>query len=180
MEAELVTFRNCPALEKILHQNDVIAHWAKAFHHKEHAIFIGRGDLYPIALEGALKMKEISYIHAEGYPAGELKHGPLALIDTNMPVIAIMPGDELLEKNLSNLQEIRARGGKLYVLTDQVHLFHHETFARRACDCDATRASAACAHSVYRPAAIAGVSRCCAQRHGRRSTPQSSQSVTVE
>lgn len=119
-----------PALvEKVLQQDAAIAAWAKAFTNKEHAIFLGRGALYPIALEGALKIKEISYIHAEGYPSGELKHGPLALVDNNMPVISTIPGDNMLEKSLSNLQEVRARGGKLYVLTDQVHLFHGETFA---------------------------------------------------
>lgn len=93
---------------------------ATDFVDKEHALFLGRGALYPIALEGALKLKEISYIHAEAYPAGELKHGPLALIDKDMPVIAIAPNDELLEKLKSNLQEVRARGGELYVFTDSV------------------------------------------------------------
>ncbi|MCE1181703.1 MAG: SIS domain-containing protein, partial [Rhodocyclales bacterium] len=85
---------------------------------KHHALFLGRGCHYPIALEGALKLKEISYIHAEAYPAGELKHGPLALVDKNMPVISIAPNDELLEKLKSNLQEVRARGGELYVFAD--------------------------------------------------------------
>lgn len=98
--------------------NDVIARLAHRFIDKNHALFLGRGTLYPIALEGALKLKEISYIHAEGYPAGELKHGPLALVDKNMPVIALAPGNELLEKIKSNLQEVRARGGELFVLTD--------------------------------------------------------------
>ncbi len=131
LESELVDkLLHLPlVIEKILQQDASIAHWAKAFTNKEHAIFMGRGPLYPIMLEGALKMKEISYIHAEGYPAGELKHGPLALVDTSMPVIAAVPGDDLLEKSLSNLQEVRARGGKLYVLTDQVHLFQQDAFA---------------------------------------------------
>ena len=131
LEAEVVQqLQHLPTLiQKVLHQDTAIANWAKAFTNKEHAIFISRGMLYPIALEGALKMKEISYIHAEGYPSGELKHGPLALVDSNMPVITTVPGDVLLEKNLSNLQEVRARGGKLYVLTDQVHLFHQDAFA---------------------------------------------------
>ncbi len=88
------------------------------FAKKEHALFLGRGLHYPIALEGALKLKEISYIHAEAYPAGELKHGPLALVDRNMPVVAIAPNDALLEKLKSNLQEVRARGGELYVVAD--------------------------------------------------------------
>ena len=131
LETELMSqLQHLPALvEKVLHQDAAIATWAKAFTNKEHAIFIGRGTLYPIALEGALKMKEISYIHAEGYPGGELKHGPLALVDNNMPVITTVPGDALLEKTMSNLQEVRTRGGKLYVLTDQIHLFHQDAFA---------------------------------------------------
>jgi glucosamine--fructose-6-phosphate aminotransferase (isomerizing) len=115
-------------IEQVLHQDGAIATWAKSFIHKEHAIFLGRGLLYPIALEGALKMKEISYIHAEGYPSGELKHGPLALVDNNMPVITAVPNNTLLEKTLSNLQEVRARGGKLYVLTDQINLFQNGAF----------------------------------------------------
>ncbi len=91
---------------------------AKHFVAKDHALFLGRGTQYPIAMEGALKLKEISYIHAEAYPAGELKHGPLALVDENMPVIAVAPNDHLLEKLKSNLEEVRARGGELYVLAD--------------------------------------------------------------
>jgi glucosamine--fructose-6-phosphate aminotransferase (isomerizing) len=105
-------------VEQTLKLNDYISQLAAHFIDKEHALFLGRGALYPIALEGALKLKEISYIHAEGYPAGELKHGPLALVDKNMPVIAIAPNNELLEKIKSNLHEVRARGGVLYVLTD--------------------------------------------------------------
>jgi glucosamine--fructose-6-phosphate aminotransferase (isomerizing) len=92
--------------------------WAQQFARKQHALFLGRGLHYPIALEGALKLKEISYIHAEAYPAGELKHGPLALVDAQMPVVAIAPNDALLEKLKSNLQEVRARGGELYVVAD--------------------------------------------------------------
>ncbi len=107
-------------IESVLHINKAIAKLAENFVDKEHALFLGRGALYPIALEGALKLKEISYIHAEGYPAGELKHGPLALVDKNMPVIVIAPNDDLLEKLKSNLQEVRARGGELYVFTDTV------------------------------------------------------------
>ena len=91
---------------------------AKEFVNVRHALFLGRGPQYPLALEGALKLKEISYIHAEGYPAGELKHGPLALVDEDMPVVAVAPSDELLEKLQSNLQEVRARGGRLYVFAD--------------------------------------------------------------
>ena len=87
--------------------------WAEQFAKKQDALFLGRGIHYPIALEGALKLKEISYIHAEAYPAGELKHGPLALVDASMPVVAIAPNDALLEKLKSNMQEVRARGGQL-------------------------------------------------------------------
>ena len=92
---------------------------AEQFADKQHALFLGRGDQVPIALEGALKLKEISYIHAEAYPAGELKHGPLALIDEEMPVIAVAPNNHLLEKLRSNLEEVRARGGRLYVFADE-------------------------------------------------------------
>jgi glucosamine--fructose-6-phosphate aminotransferase (isomerizing) len=95
-----------------------MAAWAEKFAQCEHALFLGRGVHYPIALEGALKLKEISYIHAEAYAAGELKHGPLALVDSAMPVIAIAPRDALLDKLKSNLQEVRARGGELYVLAN--------------------------------------------------------------
>ena len=95
-----------------------IREWAKAFSNKSHALFLGRGMHYPIALEGALKLKEISYIHAEAYPAGELKHGPLALVDSNMPVVVIAPNDVLLEKVKSNMQEVSARGGELFVFAD--------------------------------------------------------------
>ena len=92
--------------------------WSERFAGKEHALFLGRGLHYPIALEGALKLKEISYIHAEAYPAGELKHGPLALVTREMPVVTVAPNDALLEKLKSNMQEVRARGGELYVFAD--------------------------------------------------------------
>lgn len=114
--------------QQILQQDTIISQWAQQFTHKQHALFIGRGTLYPIALEGALKMKEISYIHAEGYPSGELKHGPLALVDPEMPVIATVSSGALFEKSSSNLQEVRARGGKLYILTDQATLTQQEAF----------------------------------------------------
>lgn len=129
-EAEMVKhLHHLPeTIRHILKQDVSIAEWARDFTHKQHAIFIGRGSLYPIALEGALKMKEISYIHAEGYPGGELKHGPLALVDVNMPVITMVPGDRLLEKTLSNLQEVLARGGKLYIFTDQKDHLHQDDF----------------------------------------------------
>lgn len=131
LENELVVqIQQLPALVKnVLEKNSEIATLAATFADKNHALFLGRGALYPIALEGALKLKEISYIHAEGYPAGELKHGPLALVDSNMPVIATVPGDTLAEKTLSNLQEVRARGGLLYVLTDKPGLLHKDAFA---------------------------------------------------
>jgi glucosamine--fructose-6-phosphate aminotransferase (isomerizing) len=102
----------------VLELETAITTWAEAFSPKHHALFLGRGMHYPIALEGALKLKEISYIHAEAYPAGELKHGPLALVDRDMPVVAIAPNDTLLEKLKSNLQEVKARGGELYVFAD--------------------------------------------------------------
>ena len=105
-------------LEQALNKDEEIEAVCEEFIDKDHALFLGRGVEYPIAMEGALKLKEISYIHAEAYPAGELKHGPLALVDENMPVIAIAPGNELLEKLRSNLEEVRARGGKLYVFSD--------------------------------------------------------------
>jgi glucosamine--fructose-6-phosphate aminotransferase (isomerizing) len=104
------------ALANVLRVEPEIAEWAKKFARCEHALFLGRGVHYPIAMEGALKLKEISYIHAEAYAAGELKHGPLALVDAGMPVVAIAPRDALLDKLKSNLQEVRARGGELYVL----------------------------------------------------------------
>ena len=104
-----------------------IKEWAKLFANRDNALFLGRGIHYPIALEGALKLKEISYIHAEAYPAGELKHGPLALVDHNMPVVVIAPNDALLEKLKSNMQEVKARGGILYVFADSDSHFHEET-----------------------------------------------------
>lgn len=115
----LSRLRHVPAaLASVLALEPQIIAWAERFATKDDALFLGRGMHYPIALEGALKLKEISYIHAEGYPAGELKHGPLALVDANMPVVTIAPNDELLEKLKSNMQEVRARGGKLYVFAD--------------------------------------------------------------
>jgi glutamine---fructose-6-phosphate transaminase (isomerizing) len=106
------------AIQSVLALEPAIIAWAEQFAKKQNALFLGRGLHYPIALEGALKLKEISYIHGEAYPAGELKHGPLALVDSSMPVVAIAPNDALLEKLKSNLQEVRARGGELYVVAD--------------------------------------------------------------
>jgi len=105
-------------IAEVLNADTMIQKVAEAFIEKDHSLFLGRGVHYPVALEGALKLKEISYIHAEGYPAGELKHGPLALVDEEMTVVCIAPTDELLDKVKSNLQEVAARGGKLYVFTD--------------------------------------------------------------
>lgn len=106
-------------IESLLELNKPIQILSEQFSDKHHALFLGRGAMYPVAMEGALKLKEISYIHAEAYPAGELKHGPLALVDSQMPVIAVAPNNELLEKLKSNLQEVRARGGELYVFADK-------------------------------------------------------------
>jgi glutamine---fructose-6-phosphate transaminase (isomerizing) len=119
-EAEyLRLLRHLPvALQSVLALEPQVIAWAEEFAHKENALFLGRGMHYPIALEGALKLKEISYIHAEGYPAGELKHGPLALVDADMPVVTVAPNDTLLEKLKSNMQEVRARKGELYVFAD--------------------------------------------------------------
>jgi glucosamine--fructose-6-phosphate aminotransferase (isomerizing) len=117
--AHLASLRHLPvAVQKVLALEPDIAAWAALFADKRHALFLGRGLHYPIALEGALKLKEISYIHAEAYPAGELKHGPLALVDEEMPVISVAPNDALLEKLKSNLKEVAARGGELYVCAD--------------------------------------------------------------
>ncbi len=126
--AHLAALRGLPkkAQEALALESHIEA-WAQGFSNKHHALFLGRGVHYPIALEGALKLKEISYIHAEAYPAGELKHGPLALVDKDMPVIAIAPNDQLIEKLKSNLQEVRARGGELYVFADSdVHIDESE------------------------------------------------------
>ena len=105
-------------IERTLDLDARIRRLAVEFMHRHHALFLGRGAHFPVALEGALKLKEISYIHAEGYPAGELKHGPLALVDEDMPVVAVAPGGELARKVRSNLEEVRARGGRLYVFAD--------------------------------------------------------------
>ena len=119
-EAKIVEeLRQLPGqIQRALELESEIEGWAERFGDKHHALFLGRGAQYPVAMEGALKLKEISYIHAEAYPAGELKHGPLALIDSEMPVIAVAPNNELLEKLKSNLQEVHARGGQLFVFAD--------------------------------------------------------------
>ena len=118
--AHLNALRHLPAaMNEVLATEPQVAAWAARFAPKEHALFLGRGIHWPIAMEGALKLKEISYIHAEAYAAGELKHGPLALVDENMPVVAVAPSDALIEKLKSNLQEVRARGGELYIFADE-------------------------------------------------------------
>jgi glucosamine--fructose-6-phosphate aminotransferase (isomerizing) len=118
-QKEIQALRHLPAaLNAVLALEPQIIAWSTKFAKFKNAIFLGRGMHYPIALEGALKLKEISYIHAEAYPAGELKHGPLALIDETMPVVTVAPNDELLEKLKSNMQEVQARSGQLYVFAD--------------------------------------------------------------
>ncbi len=107
-------------LEQVLLLDQPIKQLSERFADKQHSLFLGRGAMYPVAMEGALKLKEISYIHAEAYPAGELKHGPLALVDSNMPVIVVAPNNSLLEKLKANMQEVQARGGELYAFSDQV------------------------------------------------------------
>jgi glucosamine--fructose-6-phosphate aminotransferase (isomerizing) len=120
LEGEIVReLERVPAqITQTLELNKQIQILAERFADKNHALFLGRGAHYPVAMEGALKLKEISYIHAEAYPAGELKHGPLALVDADMPVVAVAPNNDLLEKLKSNLQEVRARGGQLIVFAD--------------------------------------------------------------
>lgn len=120
VQAIVEDLRKLPALiEQVLDLNPQIERLAERFIEKHHSLFLGRGELYPIAMEGALKLKEISYIHAEAYPAGELKHGPLALVDAEMPIVTVAPNTALLEKLKSNLEEVRSRGGELYVFADR-------------------------------------------------------------
>ena len=120
-ERELIAqLRHLPAaMNHVLECEPAVRAWAARFAERQHALFLGRGVHFPIALEGALKLKEVTYIHAEAYAAGELKHGPLALVDDQMPVVAIAPNDALIEKLKSNLQEVRARGGELFVFADR-------------------------------------------------------------
>ena len=123
----LQQMRHLPvAVQSVLALEPHLMQWAEAFSKKDNALFLGRGLHYPVALEGALKLKEISYIHAEAYPAGELKHGPLALVTAAMPVIVVAPNDELIDKLKSNMQEVRARGGELCVLADADSQIHSE------------------------------------------------------
>ena len=120
-ESELVphVYHAAAAVEQVLGMNDLLRELAEDFAEKHHTLFLGRGPMWPIAMEGALKLKEISYIHAEAYAAGELKHGPLALIDEDMPVVVVAPNNDLLDKLKSNMQVVRARGGQLYVFADK-------------------------------------------------------------
>ena len=126
--AYLEELRQLPgSIQYTMNLEPQIAAWSQKFAQKHSALFLGRGIHYPIALEGALKLKEITYIHAEAYPAGELKHGPLALVDENMPVVVIAPNDSLLDKVKANMQEVSARGGELFVFTDLDSNFHEST-----------------------------------------------------
>jgi len=127
-EQELVAaLQKLPDLcREILTLDKEIERTFQSFADKQNALFLGRGVQYPIAMEGALKLKEISYIHAEAYPSGELKHGPLALVDADMPVVAVAPNNELLEKLKSNLHEVQARGGQLFVFADKAAGFHDQ------------------------------------------------------
>ena len=124
--AELVDeLRRLPArLDEALAMDKIVEKVSELFAEKHHTLFLGRGAQYPVAMEGALKLKEISYIHAEAYPAGELKHGPLALVDADMPVVTVAPNNDLLDKLKSNLQVVRARGGELIVFADALSLIH--------------------------------------------------------
>jgi glucosamine--fructose-6-phosphate aminotransferase (isomerizing) len=119
LQSLIAEFRTAPVLlQQALDLEPQIQNLAKRFRHKQHALYLGRGVYYPLALEGALKLKEISYIHAEAYPAGELKHGPLALVDEHMPIVAMVPNNGLFEKMHGNLQEVKARGGELLMITE--------------------------------------------------------------
>jgi hypothetical protein len=146
---------------------------AEHFAEKHHALFLGRGPQYPIAMEGALKLKEISYIHAEAYPAGELKHGPLALVDADMPVVCVLPKDGLLEKVLSNLQEVRARGGELFLFADREVDTHLSGVSTHVLSWAPSRNPSRRSSSPY--PATAGLSRRHSQGHRCGSAAQSGQ-----
>ena len=137
--AEIITsLRQLPSLcSKFLAKDQEILSLASEFADKHHCLFLGRGVMYPIALEGALKLKEISYIHAEGYAAGELKHGPIALIDRNMPVVVVAPDNALMGKLVSNIEEVKARGGKLYIFNSEENSLKADgkTKVISLCDC---------------------------------------------
>ena len=153
------------ASDQTLKMSDQLQELAKDFADKQHTLFLGRGPMWPIAMEGALKLKEISYIHAEAYAAGELKHGPLALIDDEMPVVVVAPNNELLDKLKSNMQVVRARGGQLYVFADADTGIESEDGMTR--HHHAARRPAYRAHRVHGATTTAGISRRRATRHGR-------------
>ena len=172
--AELKALRHLPlALQAVLALEPQVIAWSEEFARKENALFLGRGLHYPIALEGALKLKEISYIHAEAYPAGELKHGPLALVTEQMPVVTIAPNDTLLEKLKSNMQEVRARGGQLYRVCRRRHA--HRQRARHPRDPHAGALRCAQPHPARGAAATAGVPHGLRAGHRCRQTPQPGQ-----
>ena len=166
---------NCRGLvADVLKLDPQIRALADRFVGKQHALFLGRGTHWPVAMEGALKLKEISYIHAEAYAAGELKHGPLALVDADMPVIAIAPNDQLVDKLMSNLEEVRARGGELYVFVDTASRSRGASpNVGRTPWCRSNGRQSDRAGGVHGPAAAAVVSRRRAARHRRRSAAQS-------
>ena len=166
--------RHLPAaLQAVLALEPQVIAWSQDFAAKENALFLGRGLHYPIALEGALKLKEISYIHAEAYPAGELKHGPLALVTSAMPVVTVAPNDALLEKLKSNMHEVRARGGVLYVLADADST--HRKQRRRACDPHARALRRTVPPAACGSAATAGLPHGVCAWHGCRQAPQPGQ-----
>jgi glucosamine--fructose-6-phosphate aminotransferase (isomerizing) len=169
-EAELVPYvvHAAAAVEEALQMSDELKQLAEDFAEKEHTLFLGRGPMWPVAMEGALKLKEISYIHAEAYAAGELKHGPLALIDEDMPVVVVAPNNELVDKLKSNMQVVRARGGQLYV---RIRGSRDGYRGGRWCkgDRNAARGPLDRTHRLHGPAAVAGVSRRGTEGHRRRS-----------
>ncbi len=173
--AELVeALRRLPTrLGEALAMDKTVEKVAELFAEKHHTLFLGRGAQYPVAMEGALKLKEISYIHAEAYPAGELKHGPLALVDSDMPVVTVAPNNELLEKLKSNLQEVRARGGQLMVFADgEAGLGQRRGHPR---DRHAAHPRRAGADPLHRAAAAAVLLRGRAQGHRRGPAAQPGQ-----
>ena len=174
-ENELVPhlYHAAAAVEQALQMNDLLQTLAEDFAEKQHTLFLGRGPMWPIAMEGALKLKEISYIHAEAYAAGELKHGPLALIDEEMPVVVVAPNNELLDKLKSNMQVVRARGGQLYVFADRATGLESEPGVKVVSH--AARRSLDRADRLHGAAAAARVSRRGAQGHRRRPAEQSRQ-----
>ena len=164
VERELVSaLQGVPALlAEVLALEDQIMFMAESFFEKQHALFLGRGSHYPVAMEGALKLKEISYIHAEGYPAGELKHGPLALVDVDMPVVAVAPGGELLKKLKSNLETVKARGGELFIIGDEQFAGDEATHMLQMPSCHRR----GIANYLHHSGSITGLSRCRVQGHG--------------